>query len=150
MPGLGLARVCRREWLRNDLIAAISVAAVALPIGIAYAQLVGFAPVVGIYSCILPPVAYALFGSSRQLIANPDLDAFRRYESLKDGSAGLPGSSGPEWAGVRPRWARFGHGRHPAADPAPRKCPEGMVGRDGIEPPTPGFSVLAARLRKFA
>src|SRR5262249_40902286 len=34
-----------------------------------------FPPVVGIYSCILPPVAYALFGSSRQLIVNPDAAA---------------------------------------------------------------------------
>jgi high affinity sulfate transporter 1 len=48
------------------------VAAVAVPIGIAYAQLAGAAPVVGLYSCILPLVAYALFGSSRQLIVNPD------------------------------------------------------------------------------
>jgi len=45
---------------------------VALPIGIAYSQLAGFPRVVGIYSCILPAVAYALFGSSRQLIVNPD------------------------------------------------------------------------------
>ena len=63
------------EWLRSDLVAGLSVAAVALPIGIAYAQLAGFPPVVGIYSAILPPVAYALFGSSRQLIVNPDAAA---------------------------------------------------------------------------
>ena len=56
-------------------MAGLSVAAVALPIGIAYAQLAGFPPVVGIYSAILPAVAYALFGSSRQLIVNPDAAA---------------------------------------------------------------------------
>lgn len=53
----------------------MSVAAVALPIGIAYGQLAGFPPVVGIYSCILPAVAYAIFGSSRQLVVNPDAAA---------------------------------------------------------------------------
>ena len=58
--------------MRSDLVAGLTVAAVALPIGIAYSQLAGFPRVVGIYSCILPAVAYALFGSSRQLIVNPD------------------------------------------------------------------------------
>ncbi len=75
IPGLRVLRTYRREWLRSDLVAGLSVAAVALPIGIAYAQLAGFPPVVGIYSAILPPVAYALFGSSRQLIVNPDAAA---------------------------------------------------------------------------
>ncbi len=75
MPGLRLLRTYRREWLAIDVIAGVSVAAVALPIGIAYARLAGFPPVVGIYSCILPLVAYALCGSSRQLIVNPDAAA---------------------------------------------------------------------------
>jgi MFS superfamily sulfate permease-like transporter len=35
----------------------------------------GAPPVVGIYSCLLTPLAYALFGSSRQLIVNPDAAA---------------------------------------------------------------------------
>ncbi|MGH9901799.1 MAG: SulP family inorganic anion transporter, partial [Pyrinomonadaceae bacterium] len=60
------------EWLRGDLLAGLSVAAVAVPTGIAYAQLAGFPPVVGLYASILPPVAYFLFGSSRQLIVGPD------------------------------------------------------------------------------
>lgn len=75
LPGIQVARTYRCEWFRSDLVAGLSVAAVALPIGIAYSQLAGFPPVVGIYSCILPPVAYALFGSSRQLIVNPDAAA---------------------------------------------------------------------------
>src|SRR5262249_48351951 len=44
----------------------------AVPVGIAYAALAGFEPVVGLYGSILPLVAYALFGSSRQLIVGPD------------------------------------------------------------------------------
>src|SRR5215510_2578932 len=70
-----LIRTYDREWFRSDLVAGVSLAAVALPIGIAYAQLAGFPPVVGIYSCILPPIAYAVFGSSRQLVVNPDAAA---------------------------------------------------------------------------
>jgi len=75
LPVVEVIRTYRSEWLRNDLVAGLSIAAVALPIGIAYAQLAGFSPVIGIYSCILPPVAYALFGSSRQLVVNPDAAA---------------------------------------------------------------------------
>ena len=62
----------RREWLSRDIIAGLSVAAVALPIGMAYAQIAGFPPEVGIYAAIFPPLAYALVGTSRQLIVNPD------------------------------------------------------------------------------
>jgi len=61
-----------RKNLRHDLIAGLSVAAVALPVGVAYAQLAGFNPAVGLYSSILPLVAYAIFGTSRQLIMGPD------------------------------------------------------------------------------
>jgi high affinity sulfate transporter 1 len=60
---------------RHDAIAGLSVAAVALPVSIAYAQLAGFDPVVGLYSSILPLVVYAIFGTSRQLMVNPDAAA---------------------------------------------------------------------------
>ena len=53
-------------------MAGLSVAAVALPVGVAYAQLAGFNPVVGLYVSILPLLAYALFGTSRQLVVGPD------------------------------------------------------------------------------
>jgi high affinity sulfate transporter 1 len=60
---------------RFDFLAGISVAAVALPVAIAYAELAGFPAEVGLYSCILPLVAYAIFGTSPQLIVNPDASA---------------------------------------------------------------------------
>ena len=47
-------------------------AAIALPVGIAYADLAGVPPVIGMYSAIFPLFAYALFGSSRQLMTGPD------------------------------------------------------------------------------
>jgi high affinity sulfate transporter 1 len=72
-PGIGkLLSYSFAEAFRHDLLAGLSVAAVALPVSVAYAQLAGFDPVVGLYSSILPLVAYALFGTSRQLIVNPD------------------------------------------------------------------------------
>lgn len=71
-PGLPVLLRYRREDLPHDLLAGLSVAAVALPIGVAYADLAGFAPVVGLYASILPLLAYALFGTSRQLVIGPD------------------------------------------------------------------------------
>ena len=62
----------QKSWFRHDLLAGVSVAAVALPIAIAYSQLAGVPPVYGLYSSLLPLVAYALLGSSRQLIIAPD------------------------------------------------------------------------------
>jgi high affinity sulfate transporter 1 len=62
----------RPQWLQADILAGVSVAAVALPIAIAYSQLAGVPPVYGLYASLLPLVAYALLGSSRQLIVAPD------------------------------------------------------------------------------
>jgi len=62
----------QRSWFRHDLLAGVSVAAVALPVAIAYSQLAGVPPVYGLYASLLPLVAYALLGSSRQLIVAPD------------------------------------------------------------------------------
>jgi len=55
-----------------DIKAGLAVTAVAVPVGIAYAGLAGLRPEVGLYSSLLPLVAYAIFGSSRQLIVGPD------------------------------------------------------------------------------
>src|SRR6201985_2986516 len=75
-PGLAkLLSYSFAEDFRHDLLAGVSFAAVALPVAIAYAQLAGFNPVVGLYSSILPLVAYAIFGTSRQLMVNPDAAA---------------------------------------------------------------------------
>jgi high affinity sulfate transporter 1 len=71
-PGLvNLLNYQRRDF-PYDIVAGLSVAAVALPVGVAYAELAGFDPVVGLYSSIFPLAAYAIFGTSRQLIIGPD------------------------------------------------------------------------------
>ncbi|WP_372761433.1 SulP family inorganic anion transporter [Pseudoalteromonas sp.] len=72
MPGLNTLLHYERQWLADDFRAAFSVAAVALPVAIAYAQLTGVNAAVGLYSCILPMLLYALFGTSKQLIVGPD------------------------------------------------------------------------------
>jgi MFS superfamily sulfate permease-like transporter len=72
LPGLQRLRHYDRRWLSADLTAGVSVAAVAVPIAIAYSQLAGVPPAHGLYASILPLLAYAAFGSSRQLIMAPD------------------------------------------------------------------------------
>jgi sulfate permease, SulP family len=62
----------RAEWIGRDITAGFAIAAVALPIGVAYPAIAGLPPVVGLYASILPLIAYAIFGSSRQLIVGPD------------------------------------------------------------------------------
>src|SRR5262245_867931 len=71
-PGLSALRDYDRSWIRDDLVAGVSVAAVAVPIAIAYSQLAGVPPAHGLYASILPLIAYAFLGSSRQLIMAPD------------------------------------------------------------------------------
>jgi high affinity sulfate transporter 1 len=72
MPGLHLLKGYERSWLVDDVRAALSVVAVALPVAIAYAQLTGVSAIVGLYSCVMPMLVYAIFGTSRQLIVGPD------------------------------------------------------------------------------
>lgn len=72
LPGLANLLHYRREWLHADLQAGLSVAAIQIPIAIAYAQIVGLPPQYGLYACVLPMMVYALVGSSRQLMVGPD------------------------------------------------------------------------------
>jgi len=70
-PGLPALLNYRRGDFPHDLAAGLTVAAVAVPASVANAQLAGFSPVVGLYASMLPMVAYALFGTSRQLLVGP-------------------------------------------------------------------------------
>ena len=76
MPGLAALRNYRfGNDFSRDLFAGLSVAAVALPVSIAYAELAGLSPAVGLYAGIGPLLAYALFGTSPQLMVNPNADS---------------------------------------------------------------------------
>jgi SulP family sulfate permease len=60
-----------KDTLRADLIAGITVALVLIPQSMAYAQLAGLPPYVGLYASFLPPLVASFFGSSRQLATGP-------------------------------------------------------------------------------
>ena len=56
----------------RDLLAAVTVTAVAVPAAMGYSEVAGLSPATGLYALLLPTVAYALLGSSRQLVVGPD------------------------------------------------------------------------------
>lgn len=72
LPGLNVLRFYQREWLRHDLTAGLALAAVLVPVGIAYAVAAGLPGIYGLYATILPLLAYAIFGPSRILVIAPD------------------------------------------------------------------------------
>ena len=58
-------------WLRNDAAAGITLAAYAIPVSLAYASLAGLPPQHGSYCYLVAGIAYALFGTARQLAVGP-------------------------------------------------------------------------------
>ena len=62
----------RREWLLPDVFAGVALWAVMVPEGMAYAGIVGVPPIMGLYTIVPPLLAYALLGTSRQLVVGPD------------------------------------------------------------------------------
>lgn len=60
-----------RSWLRPDLVAGLTVWALLVPEAMAYADLAGMPPETGLYAALGAIVAYAIFGTSRQLFVGP-------------------------------------------------------------------------------
>jgi high affinity sulfate transporter 1 len=61
-----------RQTLTKDTIAGVTVAALAIPSAMGYAEVAGLSPVAGLYALLLPVVAYSLLGTSRQLVVGPE------------------------------------------------------------------------------
>ncbi|KAK1390565.1 Sulfate_transp domain-containing protein/STAS domain-containing protein/Sulfate_tra_GLY domain-containing protein [Heracleum sosnowskyi] len=59
------------EFLRADLLAGITIASLAVPQGISYASLANLPPVIGLYSSFVPPIVYAVLGSSKDVAVGP-------------------------------------------------------------------------------
>lgn len=71
-PGVTTLTGYRRDWLRGDLLAGVTVAAYLVPQVMAYAGVAGLSPVAGLWA-ILPALGlYALLGSSRLLSVGPE------------------------------------------------------------------------------
>jgi SulP family sulfate permease len=66
-----LVELKKRDVLRADFIAGLTVALVLIPQSMAYAQLAGLPAHYGLYASLMPPMIAAFFGSSRQLATGP-------------------------------------------------------------------------------
>jgi len=61
----------KREWLKNDLFAGLTIGVILIPQGIAYAIIAGLPPIYGLYTAMIPQIVYAVLGTSRQLAVGP-------------------------------------------------------------------------------
>jgi high affinity sulfate transporter 1 len=59
----------------REALAGITLAAIAVPLNIGYAQIAGLPPTAGLYALIVPAIVFAILASTRQLIASPDAAA---------------------------------------------------------------------------
>ncbi|MCU0268627.1 MAG: SulP family inorganic anion transporter [Acidimicrobiales bacterium] len=68
LPLLSWTAGYQRAWLRPDVLAGFTVTAILIPEGMAYAQLAGVGPEAAFYAAPAALIAYAVLGTSRQLV----------------------------------------------------------------------------------
>lgn len=87
-----------RIWLRQDIIAGVTLAALAIPEVMGYTKIAGTPVITGLYTILLPLIVFAIFGSSRHLVVGGDSATaailFAGIASL--GIAGLQPNT-PQW-----------------------------------------------------
>ena len=71
LPILSWLPTYKKEWLKGDLSAGLTVGVMLIPQGMAYASIAGLPEVYGLYASIVPILIYAIFGTSRQLAVGP-------------------------------------------------------------------------------
>lgn len=69
LPGLS------RRNLGRELLAGVTLIAIAIPLNIGYAQIAGLPATAGLYALVLPTIVWVVLTSSRQLVASPDASA---------------------------------------------------------------------------
>jgi high affinity sulfate transporter 1 len=95
---LGGIRPYERSWLAGDLVAGVTLAALAIPEVMGYTKIAGTPVVTGLYTMLLPLVAFALLGSSRHLVVGGD---------SATAAIMFAGIAGLGLAGVRPGSAQW-------------------------------------------
>ena len=87
-----------RTWLTRDIVAGITLAALAIPEVMGYTKIAGTPVITGLYTILLPVIAFAVLGSSRHLVVGGDsATAAIMYAGIAAlGISGLKPNS-PEW-----------------------------------------------------
>jgi len=78
-PGLGRfvsvlegIRPYDKSWLSRDIVAGVTLAALAIPEVMGYTTIAGMPVITGLYTILIPIAAFALFGSSKHLVVGAD------------------------------------------------------------------------------
>jgi MFS superfamily sulfate permease-like transporter len=123
-------RPYRRGWLQADIVAGITLAALAIPEVMGYTKIAGMPVITGLYTILIPIAAFALLGSSRHLVVGADSATaaimFAGIASL--GISGLQPAT-PQWVALAGLSALVAGGRccsHglPASASSPTSCRE--------------------------
>ena len=61
-----------QQWLSKDILAGVTLAALAIPEVMGYTKIAGTPVITGLYTILIPIAAFALFGSSRHLVVGGD------------------------------------------------------------------------------
>ncbi|HEY5248288.1 MAG TPA: SulP family inorganic anion transporter, partial [Dermatophilaceae bacterium] len=91
----------KRAWLTGDVIAGVTLAAVAIPETMGYTSIAQTPVVTGLYTIIFPTLAFALLGSSRLLVVGAD------SATAAIMAAGLAGLGIAGLAPYSPEWLAF-------------------------------------------
>jgi high affinity sulfate transporter 1 len=71
LPIIGWLRTYDRSWLRGDVIAGVTVAALIVPKNLGYAGIAGIPLQNGLYAAAAAAILYAIFGTCRQISMGP-------------------------------------------------------------------------------
>jgi sulfate permease, SulP family len=98
---LGGIRPYDKAWLSKDIVAGITLAALAIPETMGYTKIAGMPVITGLYTILIPIAAFALLGSSRHLVVGADsATAAIMYAGIVAlGIGGLQPAS-PQWVGL--------------------------------------------------
>lgn len=72
LPSFAWMTQYRAAWIRSDLVAALSVASLYVPLSFSFAALAHTSPSCGIWAFIIQPIVYALLGSCPRLVVGPE------------------------------------------------------------------------------
>jgi sulfate permease, SulP family len=97
LPLFESTRPLNRSILLANLTAGISLAALNIPQAMGYAKIAGMPVITGLYTLLLPMVAFAAFGSSRYLVVASDSAT---AAILAGGLSGLASAGNPDYASM--------------------------------------------------
>ncbi|OIW14525.1 hypothetical protein TanjilG_04958 [Lupinus angustifolius] len=70
-PIINWSRNYKASMLKDDLLAGLTIASLSIPQSIGYANLAKLDPQYGLYTTVVPPIIYAVMGTSREVAIGP-------------------------------------------------------------------------------